>query len=80
MVSKSENLFAKAAEQANIEQDTKLSKLKSKPMPPVNDDIVAFNLRLPRSMRKKCQQHRIDTGENMNQLILRLLDQELNNS
>lgn len=41
------------------------------------DELVCINLRIPKSMHQKILMHRVQTGENMTQLINRLLANEL---
>lgn len=44
---------------------------------PEADELVCINLRIPKSMHQKILMHRVQTGENMTQLINRLLASEL---
>lgn len=41
------------------------------------EELVAINIRIPKSLRDRVQMRRIKTGENMTQLIRRLLSEEL---
>ena len=41
------------------------------------EDLVAINVRIPAKMHRKIWTHRIETGENMTELVNRLLVQEL---
>ncbi len=89
MTDNNDNVFIRAAKKAteehnqtvkkstSIDTDKKQNIVDSKTIINDNDEIVSYNLRLPKSLRKKCQLHRIKTDENMNQLILRLLNKEL---
>ena len=70
------NLFTQAAKKATQDHDQKLKVAKAPVQNGKDDLIVTYNLRLPRYLRTRCQQHRVDTGENMNQLLLRLLYKE----
>ena len=56
-------------EQANIE--------KTKAKDGASEGFVVTNIRIPKCLHRKCQLHRIETGENMTQLIRRLLSEEL---
>lgn len=56
------------------------SKRKQKSIERVNvdtEELVCINIRIPNAMRQKLRQHFVDTGENMTQLINRLLAEEL---
>ncbi len=41
------------------------------------DEYVVTNIRLPRDLHRKVLLHRVETGENMTQLVRRLLTDEL---
>lgn len=41
------------------------------------EGVVTINVRIPRALHRKAQLHRIETGENMTQLINRLMTDEL---
>ena len=73
------NVFASAAADAQSNMKKLVTdQVEAKKIRKVgSDEIKGFNLRLPESLRKKAQIHRIATGESMNALIIRLLEQEL---
>lgn len=66
------NYFVASAEKAKREQD-KIEQVK------VNNDeeLKGINLLIPASLHYAIQMHRVETGENMTQLIRRLLTKEL---
>lgn len=41
------------------------------------EGVVTINVRIPRALHRAAQLHRIETGENMTQLINRLMTDEL---
>lgn len=41
------------------------------------EEFVVTNIRLPRELHRKVLLHRVETGENMTQLVRRLLTDEL---
>ena len=41
------------------------------------EGVVTINVRIPRALHRAAQLHRIETGENMTQLINRLMTAEL---
>lgn len=68
------NAFMAASVKSKREQATIQKKGR-----PVQDteDLVTINVRIPKEMHRRLQFYRIETGENMTQLIRRLLAQEL---
>lgn len=66
------NAFMASAEkskrkQADIERSTSTA----------DDELVVISVRIPESLRRAAQLHRLETGENMTKLIERLLSEEL---
>lgn len=41
------------------------------------DGVVTINVRIPKALHRAAQLHRVETGENMTQLINRLMAAEL---
>lgn len=42
-----------------------------------NDDLKVINIRIPADLHYKANMHRVQTGENVTQLVIRLLREEL---
>lgn len=42
-----------------------------------NEEMVVTNIRIPKSLHRKAQLHRIETGESMTALVRRLMEDEL---
>jgi len=70
-----ENVFASAAvtAQSNMKKLVSDQVVESKPTD--QEETKAFSLRLPKRLHKKALQHRIETDESMNALIIRLLEE-----
>lgn len=69
-----ENTFMNAAAKSKRQQTTIE---RSKKAAPEDDGLMVINVRVPKALHKKAQLHRIETGENMTQLIIRLMTDEL---
>lgn len=65
------NAFMASAEKSKREQVTIQSGHDD------DDEIKVINVRVPASLRYKANLHRLETGENVTQLVCRLLRQEL---
>ena len=42
-----------------------------------NEEMVVTNIRIPKSLHRKAQLHRIETGESITALVRRLMEDEL---
>lgn len=42
-----------------------------------DEEMIMTNIRIPKSLHRKAQLHRIETGESMTALIRRLMEDEL---
>lgn len=63
------NAFMKSAARSKREQEA-IQKAD-------DEELKVINARIPKSLHRKLALHRIETGENMSQLINRLLEEEL---
>lgn len=43
----------------------------------IDDEMIVTNIRIPKSLHRKAQLHRVETGESITALIRRLMENEL---
>lgn len=68
------NAFMAAAEKNRKQQE---GIERAEPVAAPDKSLVTINVRIPKSLHKKAQMHRVETGENVTRLINRLLQEEL---
>lgn len=68
------NAFMASAKKSKREQAA-IEKPMAAPDEP--EEYVGINVRLPKSLHRKVQLHRVETGESMTQLVRRVLAEEL---
>lgn len=69
-----ENVFTAASKKAS-ESMAKATKATTKKSDP--EKVKVVNVRVPEELHRRMMQHRLDTGESMQNMILRLIKTEL---